>query len=58
MEKQQGGVLYCKYQVPGAPASVSSASVILSTAVPDRALQLRAMRFISKPVSSIGDRGG
>jgi hypothetical protein len=43
MEKQQGGVLYCKYQVPGTPTSVSSASVILSTAVPDRALQVRAM---------------
>jgi len=43
VDKQQGGVLYCKYQVPGASSSVSSASLILSTAVPDRALQVRAM---------------
>jgi hypothetical protein len=42
-EKQQGGVLYCKYQVPGTSTSVSYASVIVSTAVPDRALQVRAM---------------
>ena len=49
MQRQQGGVLYCRYQAPGTPTSVSSATVILSTAVPDRALQVRAM--LSKALS-------
>lgn len=43
VEAGQGGVLYCRYQVPGATTGVSSASVILSTAVPDRVLLVRAM---------------
>jgi hypothetical protein len=42
-EQQQGGARYCNYRVPGTPTGVSSASVILSTAVPDRALQVHAM---------------
>ena len=49
LEKQQGGVLYCNYQVPGTLATASAASVILSTAVPDRVLQVRAM--LAKAVS-------
>ena len=48
-EKQQGGVLYCNYQVLGTAAATSAASVILSTAVPDRVLQVRAM--LAKAVS-------
>lgn len=42
-EQQQGGVLYCKYQVSGTASGVKSASVILSVAVPDRAQQVRAL---------------
>jgi hypothetical protein len=44
LEKQQGGVQYCRYQVPGIPNGNNSASVILSSAVPDRVLQVQAMR--------------
>lgn len=41
-EDQSGGVQSCKYQVPGTPAT-GAVSIILSTAAPDRALQVRAL---------------
>lgn len=43
LETQQGGVQYCKYHAPGSPAADAVATVILSTGVPDRVLQVRAM---------------
>ena len=43
LEERPGGVRYCRYQVSGAPSAANSASVILSTAVPDRVLQFQAM---------------
>jgi hypothetical protein len=42
-EEQPGGVRACKYQAPGAPAAASTVSIILSTAMPDRALEVRAL---------------
>lgn len=43
LETQQGGVQYCKYHAPGTSAADAVATVILSTGVPDRVLQVRSM---------------
>ncbi len=42
-ENQPGGVQACKYQVQRSPAGIT-VSIILSEAVPERVLQLRALR--------------
>ena len=42
-ENQPGGVQACKYQAQRGPAGIS-VSIILSEAVPERVLQLRALR--------------
>ena len=39
----QGSVEYCRYLVPGGPATDSPATVIWSRAVPERVLQLRML---------------
>ena len=43
-ESQPGGVQYCKYRVQTASDHDSTVSIILSFAVPDRVLQLRALQ--------------
>lgn len=42
-EEQQGGVRYCRYQVPGTPNANNPATVIVSSGVPDRVRQVQAM---------------
>jgi hypothetical protein len=43
-ESQPGGVQYCKYRVQTASGHDNTVSIILSRAVPDRVLQLRALQ--------------
>ncbi|MBS0508110.1 MAG: hypothetical protein JSR53_12075 [Proteobacteria bacterium] len=56
LETQQGGVQYCKYHAPGASAGEAVATVILSTWVPDRVLQVRAMLSHSRNESTPAQR--